>query len=80
MDYEYENNRHFKTRAVGQLLMGPIQRDGYDNRVMKLTVNELEFENSVEAERYLDSQRLRLRPRQLASRTRRNVMSSMLTE
>lgn len=51
-DYEYKNAKHFRTRAVGQLVM-PIQRDGYDNRVLELTANELEFKNSVAADRYL---------------------------
>jgi len=54
MDIDYLNNRHFKTRAVGQLWKGPLQDKGYDNRVMSLTFHEMEFKNSMEAQRYMD--------------------------
>lgn len=54
MSTEERFNRHFKTRAVGQLWLGPLQDKGYDNRVMSVTFNEMEFKNSQEAERYMD--------------------------
>ncbi len=48
---------HFKTRATGQLWMGPLQAQGYDNRVLEITLNEIEFRNSKEANRFLDTSR-----------------------
>ena len=54
MSYNDTSGRHFKTRAVGQLWIGPLQDKGYDNRVMKVTYNEMEFKNSMEAGRYMD--------------------------
>lgn len=52
-----KNTRHFRTRAVGQLYLGPIQAEGYDNRVMQLTLSEMEFKSSTAADRFLDHQR-----------------------
>lgn len=48
---------HFRTRATGQLYMGPIQAQGYNNRVMEVTLNEMEFKNSKEADGFMDHQR-----------------------
>ena len=48
---------HFRTRATGQLVMGPIQGVGYNNRVLKVTLNEMEFKNSKETDRFMDHQR-----------------------
>jgi hypothetical protein len=48
---------HFRTRATGQLYIGPMQAQGYDNRVMEVTLNEMEFKNSKEANKFLDQQR-----------------------
>jgi hypothetical protein len=48
---------HFRTRATGQLYMGPIQAQGYDNRVLEFTLNEMEFKNSKEAAGFLDTRR-----------------------
>ena len=56
-DFEYKNNRHFRTRATGQIFIGPLNQVGYDNRVMQLTTNELQFDNSIDAQRFLDYQR-----------------------
>lgn len=57
-DFEFKNNKHFKTRATGQLYMGPIQAVGYDNKsLFKITINEMEFKNSEEAERFIEYQR-----------------------
>ena len=56
-DFEYKNNKHFSTRASGQVWLGPLQQKGYDNRVMQITVNDLAFDNSVEAQRFMDLMR-----------------------
>lgn len=58
-DKAYVNKQygHFRTRAVGQLWMGPLQQTGYDNRVLELTLNEMEFRNSREVDRFLDYKR-----------------------
>jgi hypothetical protein len=56
-DFEYKDNKHFRTRATGQLWMGPMKQIGYDNRVIQVIANELEFDNSVEARRFMDYQR-----------------------
>jgi len=56
-DFEYKHNRQFQTRAVGQILMGPMKQVGYDNKVLRLTANELTFDNSLEAQRFMDYQR-----------------------
>lgn len=57
MSFDLQNSRHFKSRAIGQLWVGPIADKGYDNRVMSVTYNDMEFKNSVEAERYMDVKR-----------------------
>jgi hypothetical protein len=49
--------RHFQKRAVGQLVLGPIKAKGYDNRVLQLTVNEVDFKSSAEANRFADHMR-----------------------
>jgi len=56
-DFEFKNNRHFSTRATGQIFIGPLGRDGYINNVIQITANELKFDNSVEARRFMDLQR-----------------------
>ena len=48
---------HFRTRATGQLWMGPIKAQGYNNRVLEVTLNEIEFKNSKEANGFMDYQR-----------------------
>jgi hypothetical protein len=49
--------RHYRTRAVGQLWLGPLQANGYDNRVMNVTMSDVEFKNSVEAARFMNMMR-----------------------
>lgn len=56
-DFEYKNAEHFRTRATGQLWMGPLQAVGYNNKVIQVTANELEFNSSVEAQRFMEYQR-----------------------
>lgn len=57
---DYKEGRQYKTRAVGQLYMGPIQAVGYDNKVLQTTVVEMEFADSKSAERYMDATRLKM--------------------
>lgn len=56
-NYETRHNKHFKTRATGVLFMGPIQQKGYDNKVLQLTANEMEFEKSEDAQKFIERQR-----------------------
>ena len=48
---------HFRTRATGQLFVGPLKGQGYNNRVLEVTLNEMEFKNSTSADRFLDQRR-----------------------
>lgn len=68
--------RHFRRRAVGQLWMGPIQKCGYDNRVLELTVNDLEFKTSNEASKYMDQLRRKYSSSYGLSRARKLKMVS----
>jgi hypothetical protein len=52
-NYDYKSGKHHKARATGQLYIGPLQRDGYDNRVKELTRQEIPFQSSVSAERFI---------------------------
>lgn len=76
MDDDYKFDRHFKTRATGQLFMGPLMASGYDNRVLEMTVNELEFQNSTEAQKYLENQKKRYVKRNQACNSRKMKMIS----
>ena len=76
-NFEYKQNQHTQTRAVGQFFMGPIQRDGYDNRVLELTANEVEFKTSEEAKKFMNYQTRRFAPaRQLCNSRRMKMISS----
>lgn len=75
-DFEFKNNRHFRTRATGQIYMGPIQQVGYDQRVLQLTVNELQFDSSVEAQRFMDLQRKKYAPTNTLCKSRKLKMLS----
>jgi hypothetical protein len=55
--YNDKNVKHHRTRAVGQLWIGPLQAKGYNNRVMEVTMSDVEFKNSNEAQRFIDSMR-----------------------
>ena len=63
--------RHFKTRAVGQIYSGPLRAVGYDNKVMKVTFQEMEFKNSVESQRYMDQIRKKYAGRKQLMNSRR---------
>lgn len=75
-DFEYKYSKQFKTRAAGQLWMGPLKAKGYDNRVLQITANELEFDSSVEADRFMDWQRKKYMPSNKLCSTRRMKMIS----
>jgi len=72
---DFTANRHFKTRSVGRLYTG--EGSGYDNRVMQLTVHELEFPSSMAAERFLDSQRKKYTNKNGLMRQRRMKLQSI---
>lgn len=71
MDYDNDCLRHCRTRAVGQIYMGPLSQKGYDNRVLQLTATELEFQNSIEAGRFLQCKRNQLANSKELSRMRK---------
>lgn len=71
MDRDFHADRHFKTRAVGQLFMGPLEADGYDNRVLQVTLNEMDFNNSVDASRFIETQRQKYANQLTKCRSRR---------
>lgn len=56
-DFEYKYNHQFRSRAVGQIYMGPLKKVGYNNKVLKITANELTFDSSLDANRFMDYQR-----------------------
>jgi hypothetical protein len=58
--FDYAEGKHHKTRAVGQLWIGPLQSKRFDNRVIGMSLQEVEFKNSNEAERFIERQRKRL--------------------
>jgi hypothetical protein len=75
-NYDYKSGKHYKTRAVGQLDIGPLQRDGYDNRVLELTVQEIPFSNSVDADRFIQRQkRIQASKSQLMNQRKMKTMS-----
>lgn len=75
-DFDFNAGKHHKTRAFGQLWMGPLQATGADNRVLEVSINEMQFKNSVEAKRYMDLQRKKYaNPRQLCNGRRMKMIS-----
>jgi hypothetical protein len=62
---------HFRTRATGQLWVGPIQAQGYNNRVLEVTLNEIEFRNSKDADHFMDHQRRKYASTSQLSRDKR---------
>jgi len=80
-DYDYKGGLHTKVRAVGQLWVGPLKKDGYDNRVLKITASDVEFKNSVEADRFLAYQQKKLTtPSKYACSARKTRMASMKSD
>ena len=76
-DFERLQNEHFRTRAAGQLWMGPLAAVGYQNRVLQLTANDLDFKNSLEAQRFMEYQRKKFAsPRRLCDSRRLKMISS----
>lgn len=57
MSFSDRNVDHFRTRAAGQLWLGPTQEVGHENVVTYVAVSDIEFKNSVAADRFLDHQR-----------------------
>ena len=69
-DYELKHNNHFRTRAVGNLYLGPMQRDGYDNRVIQLTTTTIDFSSVGDADRFMDRMRKKYAGSDALSRAR----------
>ena len=57
-DYDYKANKHYTTRSVGQLVTGPMKAVGYNNRVMRLTREDIDFEDADDARNFVDYHRL----------------------
>lgn len=72
MSFSDNNLHHTRTRATGQIWVGPLQAVGYDNRVMSVTFSEIEFKNSTAADRFVESQR-----RKFASKQKLNNMNRL---
>jgi hypothetical protein len=79
-DYDFKSGKQYKTRAVGQLYMGPLKAVGYDNRVLELTLQEVEFKNSIDAERFIDSQRRKLGNKRDLMKQRRMKLRSISSD
>lgn len=75
-DQSTEAGRHFRSRAIGRLYMGPMQQVGYDNRVLELTINDMEFKSSNEADRFMDHIRKKYSSPYGLARSRRLKMIS----
>jgi hypothetical protein len=69
--------RHYGARAVGQLTAGPFQTRGYDNKVIQLTMNEIDFKSSIDANRYIDQVRRKYDNKDGLCRSRRLKLASI---
>lgn len=78
-NFDYVEGKHRKTRAVGQLF---IRRPGtgYDNRVMQATIQEVEFENSKDADRYMEHLAKKLPNRNALIGSRRLKLASISSD
>lgn len=79
MSDEYDNRaqQHFRTRAVGQIFIGPMKAVGYDNRVQQLTVQDIEFQNGPDAQKFMERQRRRMTNKSGQMRQRRMKLQSI---
>jgi len=76
-DYNDRNCRHFQTRAAGQLQKGPLQAVGYDgSHIFGVTINEIDFNNSMEAQKYLDSRKSKFMDKNQLCKMRRAKLYS----
>lgn len=53
-DNDYYAGKQFRTRAVGKLYAA-YGNKGLNNHVLEMTTRDIEFKNSVEAQKYLDA-------------------------
>lgn len=79
-NFDYREGVHHKTRAVGQLVMGPLQREGVRAKVMTLQVNEVDFQNSADAERFIDHQKRKYANKQQLIKGRRLKLASIASD
>ena len=75
-DYDYRASQHYRTRAIGQLVTGPIKAVGYDNKVMRLTREDIDFENPKDAMQFVEYHRRKYAPIGMLSDARRLKMVS----
>jgi hypothetical protein len=78
--YNDKSMRQVRTRAVGQLYMGPLAAKGYDNRVMEVTMSDVEFKNSAEAQRFVDSMRRKYANKSGLCKQRRMKLASISSD
>ena len=69
MDYDTQGTKHYRTRAVGRLYVGPAR--ARDTRLLELTARELEFRSSAEAMRFMDQVTRKFAPPKLQISARR---------
>jgi hypothetical protein len=77
-DFDHQRWKHFKTGATGRLYVG--EGKGYDNRVLELTVNELQFPNSLSTDRFMDTQRRKYANTNDLKRQRRMKLQSISSD
>ena len=75
-DYDYKANKHYTTRSVGQLVTGPMKAVGYNNRVMRLTREDIDFEDADDARNFVDYHRRKYAPVGVMQDARRLKMIS----
>lgn len=56
--FDYKADRHQKSRSVGLLRAGPIQRDGYINNTKKTLVGEMPYSDSIEPTYYTSKNKI----------------------
>ena len=61
-DFEYTAGKHYRTRAIGQLVVGPMAAVGYNNKVIKLTREDIDFKSEEEALGFLDYHKRKYAP------------------
>lgn len=75
-NFDYNANKHYRTRAIGHLVVGPIQAKGYNNKVMMLTRQDVDFKNAETADRFMEYHRRRYAPIQTLKNARSLKMIS----
>jgi hypothetical protein len=79
-NFDYKEGAHHKSRAVGQLVVGPLQREGVRAKVITMQVNEVDFQNSADAERFIDHQKRKQANRAQLIKGRRLKLASISSD